>query len=101
MSFSLLPNIILTSLTEITPQMLCEHGVRFLMMDFDNTIVPYTSNIPTAEMLAWLQMMKQSDISLCIVSNSKRPRVVEFCKKYGLECITHAKKPFQKGISEA
>ena len=22
------------------------------------------------------------------------PRVVEFCRKYGLDCITHAKKPF-------
>ena len=101
MSFSLLPNIILDAVTQITPQMLQERGVRFLMMDFDNTIVPYTSNIPTGEMLMWLEMMKQSDIALCVVSNSKRPRVVEFCRKYGLDCITHSKKPFQKGISEA
>ena len=25
---------------------------------------------------------------------------VTFCKSYGLDCVTHAKKPFQKGISE-
>ena len=100
MSLSLLPNIILPSLTDLTPQMLQERGIRFLMMDFDNTIVPYTSDTPTEEMRSWLEMMKNSDISICIVSNSRRPRVVEFCRKYGLSCITHAKKPFQKGILE-
>ena len=51
-------------------------------------------------MCAWLEQMKSSNIRLCVVSNSKRPRVVTFCKAYGLDCITHAKKPFQKGISE-
>ena len=42
--------------------------------------------------------MQASEIRLCIVSNSKKPRVVEFCKTYGLDCITHAKKPFSRGI---
>ena len=44
--------------------------------------------------------MKQSDIQLCIVSNSKKDRVKRFCASYGLDCITHAKKPFSKGICE-
>ena len=101
MSFSLIPNIIIKELTDLTPQMLEEHGICFLMMDFDNTIVPYTTNTPTRKMQAWLEMMKDSSVGLCVVSNSKRPRVVEFCKTYGLACVTHAKKPFQRGIREA
>jgi len=35
-----------------------------------------------------------------VVSNSKRDRVKVFCEKHGLHCITHAKKPFSKGIRE-
>ena len=35
---------------------------------------------------------------MCVVSNSKRDRVVNFCRQYDLPCITHAKKPFSKGI---
>ena len=53
---------------------------------------------PTAQMAAWIRTMQASEIRLCIVSNSKKPRVVEFCKTYGLDCITHAKKPFSRGI---
>ena len=100
MSFCLIPDVILKRLTELTPELLSARGVSFLMMDFDNTIVPYTTDVPTEPMRAWLEQMKSSNIRLCVVSNSKRPRVVTFCRTYGLDCITHARKPFQKGISE-
>ena len=100
MSFSLIPDIILPSLESLTPELLKKRGVTFLMMDFDNTIVPYTTDVPTEKMCAWLSAMQASEIRLCVVSNSKNNRVVKFCEKYGLDCVTRAKKPFQKGIRE-
>jgi len=100
MPFSLLPDLILPHLTDLTPEMLLSRGVDFLMLDFDNTVVPYVTDIPTPEMVAWLETMRASAVRLCVVSNSHKPRVVEFCRKYGLDCVTHAKKPFQRGIRE-
>ena len=100
MTVSLLPRFIAGKITDLTAQRLKDMGVELLMMDFDNTIVPYTTDIPTEEVLAWLEEMKKSDIRLCVVSNSKRDRVKFFCERYGLDCITHAKKPFFKGIRE-
>jgi len=70
------------------------------MLDFDNTIVPYTTSVPTEAVEAWLREMLASDIQVCVVSNSKRSRVKIFCETYGMDCITHAKKPFPKGIQE-
>ena len=100
MSFSFLPKVIIQSVTELSPQFLKERGIRLLMLDFDNTIVPYTTNEPTVLMRDWLTAMTQSEIQLCVVSNSKRDRVKIFCEKYDIPCITHAKKPFAKGIRE-
>lgn len=100
MPFSLLPRIIVTELPDVTPELLRSKGIRLLMLDFDNTIVPYTTNIPTDKMEQWLKTILPSDITLCVVSNSKRDRVKIFCQKYGLPCITHSQKPFQKGIRE-
>ena len=100
MTFLLLPKCIAEALTDITPEFLHQRDIRLLMLDFDNTIVPYTTDTPTQNMEKWLQEMKQSDIQLCIVSNSKKDRVKRFCASYGLDCITHAKKPFSKGICE-
>ena len=100
MSFSFLPKVIVESVTEVSPRFLRERGIRLLMLDFDNTIVPYTTSTPTTQMSDWLKAMVQSEIQVCVVSNSKRDRVKVFCKMYDLPCITHARKPFQKGIRE-
>ena len=100
MPFSLLPTLRCRALTDITPQLLAEKNIRLLMLDFDNTIVPYTTDAPTAAMQAWLAGMLESQTQLCVVSNSRNDRVKRFCKAYGLDCITHAKKPFSKGIRQ-
>ena len=100
MSISLLPSVIVEAVTDLTPQLLQSRNIRLLMLDFDNTIVPYTTNVPTEKMEKWIRSMLQSEIQLCVVSNSKRDRVKVFCEAYGLDCITHAKKPFSKGIRQ-
>ena len=100
MSFSLLPGIITDELTDLTPGLLKSYGIRLLMLDFDNTIGPYTTHSPTEKMEQWLKMMLQSDIQICVVSNSRNDRVKIFCGKYGIPVITRAKKPRTKGIRE-
>jgi HAD superfamily phosphatase (TIGR01668 family) len=100
MAFSLLPKLIVPALTDVTEDLLRNRNIKLLMLDFDNTIVPYTTNTPTEEMRTWLETMVKSDIQLCVVSNSKKDRVKIFCKAYGIDCITHAKKPFSKGIRQ-
>ena len=74
MSFSLLPKHIAEDVTQLTPQLLRSLGIRLLMLD--------------------------SDIAICVVSNSRKDRVKIFCDRYGIPCITHARKPFTKGINE-
>ena len=98
MPLSLLPAVITDSVADLTPAFLAEKEIRLLMLDFDNTIVPYTTDIPTERMDAWLREMLASEIRVCVVSNSRRDRVKVFCEKYGLDCITHAGKPFGDGI---
>ena len=100
MPFSLLPKLITPELTDLTPQLLRQRNIRLLMLDFDNTIVPYTTDKPTEKMEGWLRMMTASDIQLCVVSNSRNDRVKIFCAKYDIPCITHARKPFSKGIRQ-
>lgn len=100
MPFSLLPKIRAEAVTQLTEEYLQNLGIELLMLDFDNTIVPYTTSTPTEEMDAWLKKMAASSIKVCIVSNSRKDRVKKFCALYGLDCITHAKKPFSKGIRQ-
>ena len=100
MPFPLLPKLITDELTDLTADILKAHGIMLLMLDFDNTIVPYTTSVPAEKMDRWLRQMNASDIQLCVVSNSHKDRVKIFCAGYGIDCITHANKPFTKGIRE-
>ena len=93
MTFSLLPDVILNSVTDITVSQLNRHNIRLLMLDFDNTILPYTASVPTEAIVRWLREVQDAGIGLCVISNSKKERVKVFCQKYGLDCVTHARKP--------
>lgn len=100
MSLSLLPGLMTEKLTDLTPALLRTRGVQLLMMDFDNTIVPYTTDIPTEEMAAWLSTMLHSGVQIAVVSNSRNDRVKRFCEKYTIPCITRAGKPGTRGIRQ-
>ena len=95
-----LPDLILPALTDLTDEMLLQRGVKLLMLDFDNTIVPYTTDTPTDAILDWIRTMQTSPIRVCVVSNTKKPRVRSFCQTYGLDYIMRAGKPFHRGIRQ-
>ena len=83
MPISFLPYVRTEKLTDIQPGWLKQQNIRLLMLDFDNTIVPYTTDVPTEDVISWFRMMNGSDVPLCVVSNSRRSRVKKFCAAYG------------------
>ena len=98
---SFLPDSIFQTITQIRPAFLREHGVRLLLMDFDNTMLPYTTDRPEQPLLDWIAGMQDAGITLCIVSNSHKQRVPHFSQQYHVPCVTHAAKPGTRGIREA
>ena len=72
---SFLPKFLFRNLTDITPEFLHSKGIDLLLMDFDNTMLPYTTDEPEQPLLDWIAGMKAAGVQLCIVSNSKRRRV--------------------------
>ncbi len=100
MPLSFLPRIITGELTDLTEENLLSRGIHLLMMDFDNTIVPYTTDVPTEKMKAWLETMNGSKVKIAIVSNSKNDRLIRFCESYHLDYIMRAHKPSPKGLRQ-
>ena len=98
MSFSLLPKVIFEKITQITPEYLRQRGISLLMLDFDNTILPYTSATPPVELLRWFDRMKRGGVKLCVVSNSHKDKAARFCAAHNLGCVRHANKPGKRGI---
>lgn len=102
MAFSFLADEELRSIYDLKPQWLVERGIELLLLDFDNTIIPYTVSEPTEQFLAWRREMEGAGVKLMIVSNSRRShRVPDFCDPIALPFIRHAGKPNPKGIRRA
>ena len=102
MKFSPVPQYAFRKVTDIAPEFLQLLGVRFLMVDMDNTIATYDVHSPSAEVMKWADAMRSDGIDLFIVSNTRRmKRVITFAEALGVGYVTNAYKPSPKGILNA
>lgn len=102
MFFSLLADIVCDSIYDIDLSALKAAGIRLLLADLDNTLVPYGVALPTDEVSAWNQQLKEQGITLFVLSNNRhanRPRI--FSEGLGVPFIGHAGKPGVKGFYKA
>ena len=102
MSFSLVPDRLYAAYTDITPQMLQSWGIRLLLCDLDYTLAPRSVLQPDAQVLSWVQAMKEAGVEVMILSNNRSSaRVETFCKDMGITYVGHAGKPAKRGYREA
>ena len=102
MAFSLLADVEVQSITELGPDWFRETGIRLMLLDFDNTIVPYTTLEPSGAFCDWLERTRGAGITVMVVSNSRKGRRVPgFCEARGIPWIKRAGKPNPKGIRAA
>ena len=99
---NLMPDGIFESFRDITPELLCEMGIKAILLDIDNTLVTYDDPEPTEEVLAWLDAMKSAGILAAFVSNNESPeRVDVFNRGLGLYATSRSKKPLPVGFRRA
>ena len=102
MAFSLLADVKVRSILDLSPEWFQERGIRLMLLDFDNTVVAYTETEPSEEFLNWVKRLHDSGVDVMIVSNSRKSRrVPDFCEKWDLPYIRHAGKPSPRGIRRA
>ena len=47
-------------MTHISPQKLAARGIKLVLADLDNTLVPYRATEPPAEIVAWKEALEQA-----------------------------------------
>jgi hypothetical protein len=100
--FSIIPRYAFRSITDITPDFLQQQGIKFLMLDLDNTAAGYDEHSLSEHISKWSADMKENGIRLFIISNSKRKnRVESFSKALGADFVMNSRKPSPKGLLSA
>ena len=88
------PDVMKDSIYELNPRMFRNRGVRFIMLDVDNTIAPYDDDDASDRLILWVNSMKAAGLELFILSNNHGDRPEKFAKQLNIDYVKNAKKPF-------
>lgn len=96
------PTLRAAHVSEITPEFLVAQGKRALILDLDNTLVPWKGREVRPDIAAWISGLKAAGVRLCIVSNTHRPRrLQELAAILGVETVPSGGKPRRRGFLRA
>ena len=96
------PDEYLRSVTDIDLAALKRRGIKALLIDLDNTLVPWKSNVIYPKVAEWVQKAHHLGLKMCIVSNAgSRKRIQRLAKEFGIDYAKGPWKPRSGGFRSA
>ena len=97
----LAPRQQLGSIYELNAAGLRTRGIRGIIFDMDNTLVPWHDRAVYPRLASWLAHLKEGGFQLCIVSNNSRERGGQLACELGIPAIWYAVKPRRRAFRKA
>lgn len=95
---NLKPEYFVDTIYDIDFDILRRDGINTILLDIDNTIVPFKTTTPEKKVIEWIELVKKEGFKICLVSNCYPRRAHIISGKLDLPVIYMAKKPFKKGV---
>jgi len=96
------PDYIYETIYDINFDMLKNEGIKLLLIDIDNTIIPWDSSAVDKDLKELFQQLKKKGFLVRILSNAPKERVKEISEELGVKGIGRSLKPltlnFKKSI---
>jgi uncharacterized protein len=89
------PDLMVSSVNELTPQVLRQHGIRAVMVDLDDTLVARKSHSLAPLFRTWLASLKAEQMPVLILSNGQPARVAHWANELGIQGFALVGKPFR------
>lgn len=87
------PGDLIDHVQQITPEFLAGRGLRGLLLDLDNTLIPYGSYQENAEVVRWAEELRSAGIQLYLLSNATGKRAAFWLERLAFEGVGLAGKP--------
>jgi len=97
----LYPDAYVGSLADISTAYLKQKRIRGLILDLDNTIIPWRAGAIDSRTLKILNSYKESGLRLCVVSNALNRRVSGLLEQIDVPWVARARKPRRKPFLRA
>lgn len=97
----LYPTKALGSIYELPIEELKQAGIKGIIFDIDNTLVPYDEAEPTEKIISFFEELQKRGLKITLVSNNTEDRVVKFNEKLKVLALHKAQKPSRKSFRKA
>lgn len=95
------PDYRFRTVEEITPEFLKQENISGVLVDIDNTIVPWRGEKPVQGVLKWFSSIEAAGIDAVLLSNAGGARAKRMSETLGVPVIAPAGKPFTSGYGKA
>jgi len=95
------PKYYFDKISDIDLNKLKQKNIDTILLDLDNTLVPWYNSYIDPEIYNWLNNIKENNFKVCIISNGLSVRVKRISKELGFPFISNAIKPSTRAIVKA
>lgn len=95
------PTQYLNSIFDLDLKALWSGGVRGLIVDLDNTLLPWNGYDIPDQLVQWVALVHQHGFRVLILSNNHDKRVAPIAQKLGVFHIAPARKPWPQAFRRA
>ncbi len=93
-----IPDMYQKSIYHIDYDKLQDNGIKCLLIDLDNTCVPYKDKEPNKKLIDLFETLKDMDFKIIIFSNALKGRIKPFKDVLNVDCLARANKPYKKNF---
>jgi len=97
----LYPNAMIDSVYQLPIESLKEAGIKGVIFDIDNTLVPYDVPEPTEQVTILMKTLQDEGFKVALLSNNTEDRVIRFNEKLKVMAVHKAQKPLRKNFARA
>lgn len=94
------PDLTIDSVLQLDLGFLKDKGVRGLLLDLDNTIIPWNQENVSDAISSWLMSLTEAGFILGIVSNNRTKRVRDIAEHFRIPFVARAYKPAKSGFRQ-
>ncbi len=95
------PNDYKKTVFDIDFNKLWDKNIRVIMLDLDNTLIPYDENNPNDDVHTLFKKLKNIGFEVYIISNNMKDRVKKFANQVDANYVYSARKPSRTGFKIA
>ena len=96
------PDLVLgNTIFNLTPQILSQHNINGLILDVDETLVPFKQKEASIELQQWIAEIGKNTPVWLVSNNVSQARIGNIAKSVDLPFIFAAKKPSRRKLKQA